>query len=102
LIAKICAEPEAYLHRVVVLRGFFRGWQVTKCKFPERAAQRPLTRSDWLIQTDNSCAYVTGNMPQGLDPMNPASVGRLVEIKAEIMQTDDGKIYFVSQTGRVI
>jgi hypothetical protein len=102
LIAKICSEPKQYLGHVIIIRGFFMGWQVAKCKFCEHAATEPLTRFDWLIQTEDYCVFVTGGMPKGLDPLNPASAGRLVEIEAEIKRTVDDKIYFVYRRGTVV
>ena len=93
MIAEICAESERYVGCVVTLRGLFQNWQVAGCHFPEGAANYPRTRSDWLIRTGDDCIYVTGGMPKDLDPMKPENLGLCIELEAEVIQGEDGKVY---------
>jgi hypothetical protein len=100
MIAEICAESERYVGRVVTLRGLFQDWRVAECQFPEGAANYPRTRSDWLIRTGDDCVYVTGGMPKDFDPMKPENLGRRIELEAEVMQDEDGKVYLAYQNSR--
>ena len=100
MIAEICAESERYVGRVVTLRGFFQDWQVTECQFPEGAANYPRTRSDWLIRTGDDCVYVTGGMPGDFDPMKPENLGLRIELEAEVMRGENGRIYLAHRNSR--
>jgi hypothetical protein len=102
MIERIFSEPNNFLGQIVKLQGRFVGWPTDKCKFPSQATDKPLTRSDWVIQVDDFCIYVTGGKPEGLDFLNSSDVGRLVEIEAEVLKTNSDKIYFRYRKGRVI
>lgn len=100
MIAEICAESERYVGQVVTLRGRFQGWQAAECQFPEGAANQPRTRSDWLIRTGDDCVYVTGGMPKDFDSVKPENVGRRIELEAEVMQGEDGRVYLAYRSSR--
>jgi hypothetical protein len=91
-VADLCEEPARYAGRIVVLEGVFQGWRIAGCRLLTPASPT-ITRSDWLIRTGEDCLYVTGGKPDGLDPINPSHIGRLVKLKAKVMQTHDRKVY---------
>ena len=99
-IGEICAGSESYIGRVVTLKGIFQGWQKIQCQFPDEAADTPLTRSDWLIRTGADCIYVTGDIPENLNPIKVENLGILVELEAEVMLSQSKKIYLVYRKSR--
>ncbi|WP_088889141.1 hypothetical protein [Leptolyngbya ohadii] len=99
-IADISAGATHYIGQVITLRGQFQDWQIAQCEFPEQIASHPRTRSDWLIRTGNECAYVTQGRPQDLSPMNPEDLGHGIELEAEIIQGEDGKIYLAYRNSK--
>lgn len=92
-VAEICAEPERYLNRNVVLSGTIQGYMVAGCSFPEAARTTGLTRGDWLFRTGAECMYVTAGMPPEADMIDPAWSGRGLEIEAKVMADEAGGLY---------
>lgn len=64
-IQKIIEDPSRYEGKQIVLEGTFRGWK-GKCE-----SSRPLTRSDWILEDESGCIYVTGKVPDYLAPVAP-------------------------------
>ncbi len=95
-------DLEKFVNKAVKVQGHFVGWQTTKCKFLAQILDKPLTRSDWAIENDNFCVFVTGGTPEGLSLFNPTTAGRLVEVEADVLKTTDGKIYLKYRSGRVL
>ncbi len=85
----------------MIVKGRFVGWQVAGCTFPAQAADKPSTRSDWLIQSGDVCVYVTGGFPEGASPFDLANVGRSIEVEAEVLQAQSGKIYLKFRKGKI-
>lgn len=79
--------------QVVWLEGTFQGWQVSGCRFPEGAASKGRTRSDWLIRLGLDCYYVTGGFPAGLDAFDPAHIGVRISLEARPLRDEGGKLY---------
>lgn len=98
-IESLAEEPERYAGQSITLEGVFTGWRATDCRFPV-AASPALTRSDWLLKTGEVCLYVTGGIPADLEPMDPEDLGRRLELKADVLQTDEGKVYLKYLDGR--
>lgn len=92
-VAEICREPSRYVGQTLVLEGVFQGFRVAECRFPDVARSRGLTRSDWLIRTDEDCLYVTGGAPQAVDLLDPELLGRRLELTARLARDDAGKLY---------
>jgi len=64
-IGKVTSDPSGFKEKKIVLEGIFRGWN-GKCE-----SSRPLTRSDWILEDETGCIYVTGKVPSSLSPMAP-------------------------------
>lgn len=64
-IRDILSDPVKFSDAEVVLEGVFRGW---KGACP---ASSMLTRSDWVIEDQTGCIYVTGLVPHDLSLMQP-------------------------------
>jgi hypothetical protein len=79
--------------QVVWLEGTFQGWQVSGCRFPEGAASKGRTRSDWLIRLGSDCYYVTGGFPAGLNAFDPAHIGVRILLEACPLRDEGGKLY---------
>ena len=79
--------------QVVWLEGTFQGWEVSGCRFPEGAASKGRTRSDWLIRLGSDCYYVTGGFPAGLDAFDPAHIGVRISLEARPLRDEGGKLY---------
>lgn len=71
--ASILKDPVSFEGREVLLKGRFKGW---KARCP---GSSPATRSDWAIEDDTACIYVSGRAPKGLSPLRPQ--GELVIVK---------------------
>lgn len=71
--ASILKDPLSFEGREVLLKGRFKGWKA-KC-----AGSSPATRSDWALEDDTACIYVSGRVPGGLSSLRPK--GELVIVK---------------------
>lgn len=71
--ASILKDPVSFEGREVLLKGRFKGW---KARCP---GSSPATRSDWAIEDDTACVYVSGRAPRGLSPLRPK--GELVIVR---------------------
>ena len=92
-VADICEAPGRYADRLVKLKGVFQGYRVADCRFPSAATPEGLTRSDWLFRTGDDCLYVTGGLPSGIDRIDPASLGRRLELTARVARNEAGGVY---------
>lgn len=64
-IGKVIEDPSNYEGKEIVLEGIFRGWN-GKCE-----SSRPMTRSDWILEDETGCIYITGKIPPHLSPLAP-------------------------------
>lgn len=101
-IAALCSKADEISGQTVRIRGVFQGFRVEGCAFPECMASASLTRSDWLLRTGGACGYVTGGVPEGIDPMDPAFAGRPVELDARVSMEGDGKLRLIHLSGRLL
>ncbi|MCP4688703.1 MAG: hypothetical protein GY859_11680 [Desulfobacterales bacterium] len=85
-ISELYENPGAFDGRVVELSGRFMGW--TGCRAPTRMG----SRSDWTLQDDQTCIYVSGGFPPGLRPRDKKDKGRHVTIKALVVH-DNQRVY---------
>jgi hypothetical protein len=78
-IESIHKNPDALKGHPVLVRGRFMGW---RCE----SAHPGITRSDWAIQDQTGCIYVTGTPPGSLNPVKdigcPLVLMGTVEISA--------------------
>jgi hypothetical protein len=66
----------------VMVKGIFKGW---KGKCPSSSM---ITRSDWVLEDDTGCIYITGRIPNFLSPAQPK--GERVLVKGRVITTDKG------------
>lgn len=64
-IGEVIRDPERFSGLEIVLGGAFRGW---KGSCPESGM---MTRSDWIVEDETGCIYVTGLAPQNLSSAEP-------------------------------
>ena len=86
ILAEILAHPDSFKDRQVEVIGYFRGWDLLK----EAPGAPPLTRSDWVIADDSGAIYVTGGVPQGLDPSSLADTNKIIRLLATVHQNQAG------------
>jgi hypothetical protein len=67
----------------VLVKGIFKGW---KGDCPSSSA---ITRSDWVLEDETGCIYVTGRIPTALSPTRP--MGEHVLVKGRVIVTKTGK-----------
>lgn len=67
----------------VSVEGFFRGW---KGGCP---SSYMLTRSDWILEDETGCIYITGRIPDSVSPMKPQ--GEHILVKGRVLMNEKGK-----------
>jgi hypothetical protein len=77
----ILAAPREFDGRTFDIVGYYRGANL----FGEAAGSPPVTRSDWVIADDTGAIYVTGILPQGLDPSARADAWSVVHLTARVV-----------------
>lgn len=79
-IAGILKYPRQYAGKSVTLQGRFSGWEGS-CSTPP-----PKTRSDWMLESGNSCLYVSGKTPKGTSARPPAKgIGKMITVTGRIV-----------------
>jgi len=86
-IKTIIQNPNNYEGKQVIVSGNFKGWKGSCFSAP------PVTRSDWMIEDEGQCIYVSGDLPGGLDAMKPS--GEEITIEATVKVDQKGKPYLV-------
>jgi hypothetical protein len=66
----------------VMVKGIFKGWK------GECPSSSPITRSDWVLEDDTGCIYITGRIPTALSPLQPK--GERVLVKGRVIITKKG------------
>lgn len=89
-IKAITDNPDQYKDRFVQLEGVFKGWK-GGCK-----GGPPITRSDWMIDDDTGCIYVSGGIPGGLQPMAPKH--EKIVLKGVVRVSGSGNPYIKIQS----
>lgn len=81
-------NAKKYENQMVSVRGIFMGWKGS-CKVPP-----PETRSDWMIEYEGACVYVSGPTPLGID-ITPSSndIGKEIEIYGRALLDKSGDYY---------
>lgn len=85
LVAEIRASPGDFASQPVEIIGYFRGWDL----LGEAGGGPPVTRSDWVIKDNSGAIYVTGALPEGLDPAAKEQVESVVRLSARVVQQGD-------------
>lgn len=81
-VRAIQENPALFTQKEIVLEGVFRGWTGT-CR-----ASSMLTRSDWVLEDESGCIYITGRIPNTLSPAQPK--GERVLVRGLVITTDKG------------
>jgi hypothetical protein len=88
----VFTDPAAFRGRTVRVEGVFQGYNGRACRFASDARAVSLTRSDWLVRRGESCLYVTGSVPSGLDPFDTVTIGRPVVLSAVVVADTEGRL----------
>lgn len=81
-IRQVITNAAAMHDQPVVLTGSFRGWK--GC--PDSAM---LTRSDWVLEDDSGCIFVTGTLPAGVSP--ESAKGERIRVTGHVVLDAKGK-----------
>lgn len=82
-IKRILDDPSSFEGKDVTVQGLYRGWS-GKC-----LSSAMLTRSDWILEDETGCIYVTGRMPTG-SPANQPQGERIV-VQGKVISGSAGK-----------
>ena len=97
LIAEILRAPDDYLGATVEITGYFHGWDL----LDEVGEPPPVTRSDWVIADEGGALYVTGMLPEDLNPASRDDVGSVIRLTATVA-TRQEQIYLEAQSIEVL
>lgn len=77
-----------YENQLLTIRGVFMGWKGS-CSVPP-----PETRSDWMIEYNDKCIYVSGPTPLGIDRTpNSKDIGKTIDIHGSVLLNNSGTPY---------
>lgn len=96
-IKAILASPQEYAGKEVEIVGYFRGWDL----LGETGGSPPVTRSDWVIKDQGGAIYVTGMLPEGLDPSSKDVVWTILRLKA-IVETNHQVVYLQANSVEIL
>ena len=82
LIKQIMDAPADYDGKEVLLQGVFLGWK-GGC-----SSSVMLTRSDWVLQDDSGCIYITGRIPDSVSPATPK--GERIQVTGRVLVNKKG------------
>ncbi|MBU0483455.1 MAG: hypothetical protein KKB30_02940 [Proteobacteria bacterium] len=89
-IAGLKSRSNTYAGQKVLLSGVFKGWKGACFGAP------PVTRSDWMLEDDSGCLYVTGPLPAGLDALKPNS--EQIMVKGLVLTDRKGEPYLEAES----
>lgn len=88
----VVKAPANWAGKKVKVTGNFSGWQ-GKC-----TGRPPVSRSDWMIESDTACMYVNGRLPPELSSIPPAKViGKPIIVFGKVVIDGFGKPYIQSE-----
>jgi hypothetical protein len=82
-IKQILDDTRSFEGKDITVQGISKGWSGT-C-----AASAMLTRSDWILEDDTGCIYVTGRMPTGSAAIQPQ--GERIVVQGKVVLGSAGK-----------
>ena len=82
-IKQIVDDTRSFEGKDVTVQGIYKGWS-GKCE-----SSAMLTRSDWILEDETGCVYVTGLMPTG-SPANQPQGQRMV-VQGKVILGSTGK-----------
>lgn len=88
----IANQPANWAGKTVKVSGRFSGWQ-GKC-----SGRPPVSRSDWMIESDSACLYVNGRLPPELSAIPPGrGIGDQIVVSGKVGIDQFGKAYIQSE-----
>jgi hypothetical protein len=93
-VDELTGKSQSFKGQIITVRGQFMGWQGS-CKGPP-----PETRSDWMLEHEGACIYVSGPTPAGIDRSpNSKDLGREIDIVGMVL-LDRGGMPYIKVTHR--
>jgi len=87
-IEEILAHPEDYEDRMVTIKGRFMGWSGSCGTAP------PETRSDWMVDAEKGCLYVSGPVPEGYSTVpGSSSLGKTISVTGRVLLDGNKRPY---------
>ena len=75
-------------NQLVTIRGVFMGWEGS-CEVPP-----PETRSDWMMEYNGACIYISGPTPLSIDIIpNSKDIGKEIDIYGRVLLDKRGVPY---------
>jgi hypothetical protein len=93
IIGDIIKSPGEFDGKTVEIVGYFRGWDL----LDEAGGSPPVTRSDWVIADNSGAIYVTGMLPQDLDPASQKQVWTVIRLAATVARIQSD-VYLEAQS----
>lgn len=93
IIGDIISHPDQYQGQQVEITGYYRGWNLLK----EAQGAPPVTRSDWVIADNSGAIYVTGSLPQNLDPSSQKDIWTVIRLAASV-EYNSKDVYLKAQS----
>lgn len=91
-VEMIANRPANWAGKTVRVAGRFSGWQ-GKC-----GGKPPVSRSDWMLESDSACLYVNGRLPPELSAIPPGrGIGNLIIVSGKVEIDPSGKAYLQSE-----
>ena len=79
---------QQFVGQIVQISGRFGGWQ-GRCQ-----GGPPVSRSDWMLEGEQACLYVSGRLPAGLQqPPHKSDRGTPVTLRARLQRDRDKRLY---------
>jgi hypothetical protein len=97
IIEDILASPQEYVGTPVEVTGYYQGWDL----LGEVGEAPPVTRSDWVIADQGGALYVTGMLPEGLNPASLDDVGAVIRLTATVAMQQE-QVYLQAQAVQVL
>lgn len=82
-VKRILDDPRSFEGKDITVQGLYKGWS-GKC--PSSAM---LTRSDWVLEDETGCIFVTGRMPSGVSANQPQ--GERIVVQGKVVLGSKGK-----------
>ena len=87
-VEALVKSPERWEGVRLAVTGNFMGWD-GRCK-----GAPPLTKSDWMLEKDGACIYVSGRLPAGMSAAPPKKgVGDSISISAFLERDPQGRYF---------
>jgi len=87
-VDELVNNAHQYENQSLTVTGVFMGWK-GNCSVPP-----PETRSDWMIESNGECIYVSGPTPMGIDRTpNSEDIGKTIAIHGSVCLDNSGRPY---------